>query len=303
MNHIKQETLALFKKAVKEFVSINQSNLKKDKGSFVVAISKIKEWMLTHDLYNNLNTAKLSTDGVVPTDVIRELGYIVERSSSNDSMHEKRINAFFEWCDYKSNNGIKYHGKAMLNWMLSNHGTLFGEAVTIKNGWERYGGVTKLEFMHDNKIKFRDLIPPHTPDITKDKIKSAVKEKYNNLKPNSKSLQSMITKNNHVYLIKLKNGLYKFSESSDRYPARIKQQKIEADHCFIPLVAFVQLKSKAVEKEIHQYLKAKDYRSPKSKFKDQFWLENDDVARQVFKSALQEKSIHHELKSDSSIYN
>lgn len=287
----------LLNSAVDRFVNDNLNELHKFEGKYVISINKLYQYCSERAEYYYINRANLHHHNIIPTDVLKQKGYLVGNMDDYE-LRINRISAFIEWCRYKEENNLKAHGKKMGKWLNKTYGSLFPTSSNVSSSLTHIGGVKNLEFLFFTKGLLPQDVIPKDPNLGRSEVKDIIDSKTAELKKPKKPSNIAECPNDngagYVYLIKLNNGLYKFSESHNQYPARVNAQWPESDSSFGHLIAFVN-DAKAAEKALHKYLHSMEYRQPKHKYKDRFWIESDELAVKLFKTGLNSVWPEHQL--------
>ncbi len=298
-----KETLNLFQDAVRSYVNSHKTVLSQYQGMYGIELKNLFLWMQSQPAYRHLNKDKLLSDLIHPSETISRLNYTLISSPGTQVDYSKLINAFISWCEYKELNNIKSHGQKRAIWLMDNYKVDVKSINTAKNSWSKLGGVVALEYLfYKREIDF-DAMFSSLPNLNKNLIKEQVEDKYQKLQLPKQSIGINNGSIDYVYLIKLTNGLYKYSESARKFPSRIKSQDITIDKNFTPVAAYVEMLSSDAEKEIHKFLKKMKYQRPKYSFNDQFWIEDDSTARKLFEDALLDKNIAHKMINTNNIFN
>ncbi len=292
----------LLDRSINRYINDNQSELHEVNGKKVIKIKKLYEYCSQRSEFYDINRANLHYHNIIPSDVISQKGHQVGDIADYE-LRLDRINAFIKWCEYKENKCFLSHGKKMQKWILIKYPNLFKTEGNVVSSLMHIGGVNDLEYLFFIKGLLPENVIPNQLDLNRYDIKRIIKNKAKILRKPSRPIDGASSedefkeKKEYVYLIKLNCGLYKFSESAEPYPNRIKAQYPESDDSFGHLVAFVD-NSRAAEKELHKYLYSMEYRQPKQKYKDRFWLESDEISIKLFKMGLNSVWPQHELVVD-----
>lgn len=291
----------LLNSAIDRFVNDYSNELHQVEGKYVISINKLYEYCSEVADFYDISRGNLHYNNIIPSEVLEQKGYL----NGDMGDYERRINrilAFIEWCKYKEENNLKAHGKEMGRWLNEFYGELFPKKSSASSALNHIGGVNSLELIFFTKgLSPYDVIPKD-PCLGRSAIKKIIDKKSKELhkpqRPQSGTTCSDGSgKEGYVYLIKLNSGLYKFSQSSEKYPSRLNAQLPESDLSFGHMIALVD-DAEAAESALHKYLRSMEYRQPKQKYKDRFWIESDELAVKLFKAGLNRVWSEHQLIVD-----
>ncbi|KJY88079.1 hypothetical protein TW84_15355 [Vibrio neptunius] len=288
----------LFDSAINRYVNDNLNALHVFEGKHVILLNDLYKYCSERADYYSINRHNLHQNNIIPTEVLMQKGHLVGDMGDYE-LRLKRVNAFIEWCQHKEKNNLKAHGKAMGKWLAMHYGDLFSTSSNAASSLNHIGGVNNLEFLFFTKGLSPQALIPNDPKLSRNEIKKIIHAKVKELhKPKRPSSGTADSESNdtegYVYLIKLNSGLYKFSQSSDKYPSRLNAQLPESDLSFGHMIALVK-DAKAAELALHKYLRSMEYRQPKQKYKDRFWVESDEHAVKLFKAGLNREWPEHQL--------